>query len=215
MVQHLLVSQDLLITEASWSHSDRHITIGRTPLEEWSARRRGFYLTIHDTHKRKTLMPLVGFEPVIPASKQAGSEPCIRLCGHCDQHRLYITRVQFKHKFLCCILRQYSFISYLNAYWLMALLKSSECGSSGLKISMSSSRLYIGAFSVKDISDTLNEINKRNKWRHDFIFVTNKCCLTGKKWFSQSATDSTCNVHPPTARVCFHSRNWWLIAFCY
>ena len=87
----------------------------------------------------------------------------------------------------------------------MALLNSSECGSSGLKISVSSSRLYIGAFSVKDISDTYNEINKRNKSRHDFMFVTKNCHLTEHKSFSQPATDSTCYVHTSRARVCFHS----------
>jgi hypothetical protein len=88
----------------------------------------------------------------------------------------------------------------------MDLLNSSECGSSGLKISISSSRLYIGAFSVKDIADTYNKINKRNKSRHDFMFVTRKCRLTEKKSFSQPATDPTCYIHPPRARMCFHSR---------
>jgi hypothetical protein len=48
----------------------RHITLGRTPLNEWSARRRDFYLTTHNTHKRHTSMPPVGFEPTIPASER-------------------------------------------------------------------------------------------------------------------------------------------------
>ena len=30
----------------------RRSTVGRTPLDEWSARRRDFYLTTHDTHNR-------------------------------------------------------------------------------------------------------------------------------------------------------------------
>jgi hypothetical protein len=30
----------------------RHTTLGRTPLDEWSARRRDLYLTAHNTHKR-------------------------------------------------------------------------------------------------------------------------------------------------------------------
>jgi hypothetical protein len=46
----------------------RHTTLGRTPLDERSARRRHLYLTIHNIHKRQTSMPLVGFEPTIPAS---------------------------------------------------------------------------------------------------------------------------------------------------
>jgi hypothetical protein len=47
----------------------RHTTLGRTPLDEWSARRRDLYLTIHNTHNRQTSMPPVGFEPIIPASE--------------------------------------------------------------------------------------------------------------------------------------------------
>jgi len=34
-------------------HTQRHITISRTPLDERSPRRRDLYLTIHNTHKRE------------------------------------------------------------------------------------------------------------------------------------------------------------------
>jgi hypothetical protein len=50
------VDQGLLIIEDSRSHSFRHTAIGRTPLEEWSARRRDLYLTTHNTHKSHTTM---------------------------------------------------------------------------------------------------------------------------------------------------------------
>jgi hypothetical protein len=46
----------------------RHTAFGRTPLDQWSARRRDLYLTTHNTHKRKKSMLTAGFEPVIPAS---------------------------------------------------------------------------------------------------------------------------------------------------
>jgi hypothetical protein len=39
-------------------HTQRRITVGRTPLDEWSARRRDLYLTTHNTHNRQTSMPL-------------------------------------------------------------------------------------------------------------------------------------------------------------
>jgi hypothetical protein len=39
----------------------RHTTVGRTPLDEWSARRTDLYLTTHNTHNRQTSMPPVGF----------------------------------------------------------------------------------------------------------------------------------------------------------
>jgi hypothetical protein len=34
-----------------------HTTVGRTPLDEWSARRGDLYLTTHNTHNRQTSMP--------------------------------------------------------------------------------------------------------------------------------------------------------------
>jgi hypothetical protein len=47
-----------------------HTTIGRTPPDEWSARRRDLYLTTHNTRKRQTSMPLAGFELTITASER-------------------------------------------------------------------------------------------------------------------------------------------------
>src|SRR5215470_4379666 len=49
-------------------HTQRRTTVGRTPLDERSTRRRDLYLTTHNTHNRQTSMPPVGFEPTIPAS---------------------------------------------------------------------------------------------------------------------------------------------------
>jgi hypothetical protein len=43
---------DLLIFEVSRSHIQRRTSVGRTPLNEWSARRRDLYLTIHNTHNK-------------------------------------------------------------------------------------------------------------------------------------------------------------------
>ena len=51
-------------------HTQRRITVGRTPLDEWSARRRDLYLTTHNTHNRQTSMLPVGFEPTISAGEQ-------------------------------------------------------------------------------------------------------------------------------------------------
>jgi len=41
-------------------HTQRRITVGRTPLDEWSACRRDLYLTAHNTHTRQTSMPRWG-----------------------------------------------------------------------------------------------------------------------------------------------------------
>jgi hypothetical protein len=51
-------------------HDHRHSSLGRTPLDKWSARRRDLYLTTHNIHKRQTAMPPAGFEPTIPASER-------------------------------------------------------------------------------------------------------------------------------------------------
>ena len=48
----------------------RRSTVGMTPLDEWSARRRDLYLTTHDAHNRQISMPPVGFEPTILAGER-------------------------------------------------------------------------------------------------------------------------------------------------
>ena len=69
MAQPPSEGQGLLTIDASRSPS-RHIRLlGRTPLDEWSARRRDLCLTKHNTHKREIHNPL-GFEPAIPGSKR-------------------------------------------------------------------------------------------------------------------------------------------------
>ena len=45
-------------------------TVGRTPLDEWSARHRDLYLTTHNTHNRQMPMPPVRFEPTTPAGER-------------------------------------------------------------------------------------------------------------------------------------------------
>jgi len=53
------------------NHTRRRTTVGRTPLDEWSARRRDLYLTTHNTHNRQTSMSPVRFEPAIaPGERQ-------------------------------------------------------------------------------------------------------------------------------------------------
>ena len=51
-------------------HTQRRTTVGRTPLDEWSVRRRDLYLTTQNTHNRQKSMPPVGFEPTISAGER-------------------------------------------------------------------------------------------------------------------------------------------------
>jgi len=62
-----LVSHELLTVKASRPYSVRHNLFGRTPLQEWLARRRDLYLATHNTHKRQIPLPPAGLEPAVPA----------------------------------------------------------------------------------------------------------------------------------------------------
>ena len=59
-------------------HAQRRTTVGRTPLDERSARRRDLYLTTHDTHNRQISMPPVGFEPTISAGERPAAARLLR-----------------------------------------------------------------------------------------------------------------------------------------
>jgi hypothetical protein len=47
----------------------RHAILGRSHMDEWSARCRDLYLTTHNINKRQTSMPPAGLEPTVPASE--------------------------------------------------------------------------------------------------------------------------------------------------
>ena len=48
----VMTSKFLSFLEHTITHS--HTTVGRTPLHEWSVRRRDLYLTTHNAHNRQT-----------------------------------------------------------------------------------------------------------------------------------------------------------------
>ena len=54
----------------SRDHTQRHTTVGRTPLDERTAQHRDLYLTTHNTHNKQTSMPPAGFEPIISAGER-------------------------------------------------------------------------------------------------------------------------------------------------
>jgi hypothetical protein len=55
----------------SWGFLITHkATVGRTPLDERSARCRDLYLTTHNIHNTQTSISTVGFQPTITASEQ-------------------------------------------------------------------------------------------------------------------------------------------------
>ena len=57
------------------NHTQRRSTVGRTPLDELSARRRDLYLTTHDTYNRQISMPPVGQAAGRSPAEIVGSNP--------------------------------------------------------------------------------------------------------------------------------------------
>jgi len=79
------VGLGLLIVEVPRSHT--HITLGRTPLDDWSVRLRNLYLTTYKTHERETSMPLAEFELPIPANKRPQTHALVRADTGLDSTR--------------------------------------------------------------------------------------------------------------------------------
>ena len=69
------------ILEKFADHTQWHITVGTTPLDEWSARRRDLYLTTRNPPKRKTYMLSAILEPAIPATDRPLTLALDRLAG--------------------------------------------------------------------------------------------------------------------------------------
>ena len=65
-------------------HTQRCTTVGMTPLDELSARRRYLYLTTHDTHNRQTSIPPGGIRTQ-DLSRRAAADLCLRPRGHWDR----------------------------------------------------------------------------------------------------------------------------------
>jgi len=78
----------------------RHTTIGRNPLEEWSALRRDLYLAGHNSHNRRTSVPSAGFEPTNPTSErpQTHTRP-LESAGTVIRLGLYLQQVSVLHAY--------------------------------------------------------------------------------------------------------------------
>jgi hypothetical protein len=68
---HLYTHTYSLARARARAHTHTHThTLGRTPLDDRSARRRDLYLATHNTHKRQTSVPQVGFKPANQESER-------------------------------------------------------------------------------------------------------------------------------------------------
>ena len=82
-----------------FDNTQRLITLGRTPLNEWSARLRDLHLTTHNTRNRQTSMPPCGIR-THNLSRRAAADLRLRPYGHWD--RLLVS-IQFY--FVFCVER--------------------------------------------------------------------------------------------------------------
>jgi hypothetical protein len=65
----------------SFDHTERHTTVGRTPLDEGSARRRGLYLTTTHKHSPETNIHAPGGIRTHDPSKRAAEDPLLISLG--------------------------------------------------------------------------------------------------------------------------------------
>jgi hypothetical protein len=72
-------------------HTQRRTTVGRTPLDQWSALRRDIYLTTHITHDRQTDIHAVGGIRANHLSRRAAAHLRLRPHGHWDGWTTYNT----------------------------------------------------------------------------------------------------------------------------
>ena len=96
-------------------HTQRRITVGRTPLDEWSVCRRDLYLTTQNTHNRQASMPPVGFEPTISVGERPQTYALDRAATgtgniHYNWYRQYTTSI--KARCLTFWRRNYFFLNF-------------------------------------------------------------------------------------------------------
>jgi len=92
-------------------HTQRHTTVGRTPLDEWPDRRRDFYLTAQ--HSKQTDNHAPSGIRNHNLSKRAAADARLRPRGHWDRHCY-----TFKYK----ICDRHIYIKlFWRASWLMAV----------------------------------------------------------------------------------------------
>jgi hypothetical protein len=89
-------------------HTTRRTTVGRTPLDEWSARRRDLYLTTPNTHHGQTSTPPTGFEPTISAGERPQTYVLDRVATATGNQPLYT----FSHTYRAS--SHYQSFSFIN-----------------------------------------------------------------------------------------------------
>jgi hypothetical protein len=96
----------------------RHTTLGRTPLDELSTRRRDLYLTTQNTHKRQISMPPAGFKPAIPARELPQTHALDRaVTGLTPYKLLYQTYCQMHHRYIHTYIHTHTHTYNSTEFW--------------------------------------------------------------------------------------------------
>ena len=74
-------------------HTQRRTTVGRTALDEWSARHRDFHLTTNNIHNRQTSVFPVGFEPTISADERPQTYALDRAATGISDYKVTVTNL--------------------------------------------------------------------------------------------------------------------------
>jgi len=140
-------------------HKQRRTTVGRTPLDEWSDRRRDLYLTTHNTHNRQTSMTPVGFEPTI----SAGERPQTYALDRAATGTGYGRPILFK--FICYIFQRVTILPFLTLTGPRIKKKRKEQGRPQYNLWRHRSRLVEESHNHKD----------KQWWSNKWLKCTNKC----------------------------------------
>jgi hypothetical protein len=76
-------------------HTQRRTTVGRTPLDDWSARRRDLFLTTHNAHRQISVPPPppVRFEPTISGGERSQTYALDRVATGTSSTTLYLPEI--------------------------------------------------------------------------------------------------------------------------
>ena len=78
-------------------HTQWRKTVGRTRLDEWSARRRDLYLTTNNIHNKHS-MPPVGFEPTVSAGKRSKTYALDRAATGTGPYKHYLGKILIRRR---------------------------------------------------------------------------------------------------------------------
>ena len=102
-------------------HTQRRTTVGRTPLDEWSARRRDFYLISHNIQNRQTSMP--------PGGIWAAADLRLRQRGHWDRFVRMCSTLKCIHARTVHRGRKREEIKFRNLHWARNCKLNRKCWS--------------------------------------------------------------------------------------